>query len=123
MSRPAAHRVVVVGGGFGGLRAVRGLRRAPVQVTLVDRQNYTLFQPLVYQVAAGRSRQPRSRCRCARSSAGSRTPASSSHDVTGFDLERRQIILDDQPNGEGPGRLGYDTLIVAGGSRYSVLRP
>ena len=49
----SAHRVVVVGGGFAGLQAVRGLRRAPVEVTLVDRQNYTLFQPLVYQVATG----------------------------------------------------------------------
>ena len=49
----SAHRVVIVGGGFAGLQAVRGLRRAPVEVTLVDRQNYTLFQPLVYQVATG----------------------------------------------------------------------
>jgi len=49
----SAHRVVVVGGGFAGLQAVRGLRRAPVEVTLVDRQNYSLFQPLVYQVATG----------------------------------------------------------------------
>ena len=50
---PGPHRVVVVGGGFAGLRAVRGLRREPVEVTLVDRQNFTLFQPLVYQVATG----------------------------------------------------------------------
>ena len=46
-------RVVVVGGGFGGLRAARGLRRADVDVTLVDRHNFFLFQPLVYQVATG----------------------------------------------------------------------
>ena len=46
-------RVVVVGGGFGGLLAVRGLRRADVEVTLVDRQNFYLFQPLAYQVATG----------------------------------------------------------------------
>ncbi len=46
-------RVVVVGGGFGGLLAVRGLRRADVEVTLVDRQNFFLFQPLAYQVATG----------------------------------------------------------------------
>jgi NADH dehydrogenase len=44
---------VVVGGGFGGLQAVRGLRRAPVEVTLVDRRNFHLFQPLLYQVATG----------------------------------------------------------------------
>ena len=47
------HRVVVVGGGFGGLQVVRHLRRAPVSITLVDRQNYMLFQPLAYQVATG----------------------------------------------------------------------
>ena len=47
------HRVVVVGGGFGGLQAVRSLRRAPVEVTLVDRRNFHLFQPLLYQVATG----------------------------------------------------------------------
>jgi len=52
-SPPGTHRVVVVGGGFAGLRAVRSLRGAPVEVTLVDRQNFTLFQPLVYQVATG----------------------------------------------------------------------
>src|SRR6516165_4823374 len=47
------HRVVVVGGGFGGLQAVLKLRRAPVEVTLVDRRNFHLFQPLTYQVATG----------------------------------------------------------------------
>ena len=53
MSGAPKHRVLVVGGGFAGVQAVRGLRRAPAEVTLVDRQNYTLFQPLVYQVATG----------------------------------------------------------------------
>lgn len=48
MSRP---RVVVVGGGFGGLAVVRRLRHAPVEVVLVDRRNHHLFQPLLYQVA------------------------------------------------------------------------
>ena len=47
------HRVVVVGGGFGGLAAAKALRRAPVDVTVVDRQAYHLFQPLLYQVATG----------------------------------------------------------------------
>src|SRR5205823_951018 len=113
------HRVVVVGGGFAGLQAVRRLRRAPVEVTLVDRQNFTLFQPLVYQVATGAlspaeiavplrailRRQPNVRVLLA--------------DVTGFDLERREITLDRLPNGEGRATLAYDTLIVAGGSHYS----
>ena len=47
------HRVVIIGGGFGGLHAARALRRAPVDITLIDRRNYHLFQPLLYQVATG----------------------------------------------------------------------
>src|SRR5438105_828951 len=47
------HRVVVVGGGFGGLNVARKLRRAAVEVTLIDRRNFHLFQPLLYQVATG----------------------------------------------------------------------
>src|SRR4051795_3919410 len=47
------HQVVVVGGGFGGLETVKALRDAPVEVTLIDRNNYHLFQPLTYQVATG----------------------------------------------------------------------
>ncbi len=49
------HRVVIVGGGFGGLNAARALGRADVQVTLIDRRNFHLFQPLLYQVATGGS--------------------------------------------------------------------
>src|SRR5438034_2706168 len=46
-------RVVIVGGGFGGLFAARGLARAPVRVTVVDKHNYHLFRPMLYQVATG----------------------------------------------------------------------
>ena len=109
----SARRVVVVGGGFGGLRVVRGLRHADVEVTLVDRQNYTLFQPLVYQVATGalspaeiavplRSivrRQQNARVVLA--------------EATGFALDQREVELDGHEN------ITYDVLVVAGGSRYS----
>jgi glycine/D-amino acid oxidase-like deaminating enzyme len=47
------HRVVILGGGFGGLNAAQKLKRAPVEVTLIDRRNFHLFQPLLYQVATG----------------------------------------------------------------------
>ena len=53
MQTASPHRVVVVGGGFGGLQAVQHLRREEVEITLVDRRNFHLFQPLTYQVATG----------------------------------------------------------------------
>ena len=49
----AQHRVVIVGGGFGGLNAARQLANTPVHVTLIDKRNFHLFQPLLYQVATG----------------------------------------------------------------------
>lgn len=48
-----APHVVIVGGGFGGLSAARALRRAPLRVTLIDKRNYHLFRPMLYQVATG----------------------------------------------------------------------
>jgi NADH:ubiquinone reductase (H+-translocating) len=48
-----SHRVVVIGGGFGGINAIQSLRHAPVEITLIDRRNFHLFQPLTYQVATG----------------------------------------------------------------------
>src|SRR4028119_1919748 len=47
------HHVVIVGGGFGGLYAAKALAKAPVKVTLIDKRNFHLFQPLLYQVATG----------------------------------------------------------------------
>ena len=49
----ASPHVVIVGAGFAGLRAAKGLRKAPVRVTVIDRVNHHLFQPLLYQVATG----------------------------------------------------------------------
>src|SRR6185369_13355408 len=53
LQREARPRVIVIGGGFGGVAAVRALARAPVEVTLIDRRNHQLFQPLLYKVATG----------------------------------------------------------------------
>lgn len=112
-------RVVVVGGGFGGLLAVRGLRRADVEVTLVDRENFSLFQPLVYQVATGALssvevaiplRQVVKRQRNARVVLGN---------VTAFDLDTRTVRVDALPNDGSHTELPYDVLVVAGGSSYS----
>jgi len=113
------HRVVVVGGGFGGLQAVLKLRRAPVEVTLVDRWNFHLFQPLTYQVATG-----------ALSSSEIAYPLRAIFkrhenvrvlmaEVAGFDLQARELHLRPSAGVPAPATLPYDTLIVAGGSRYS----
>jgi NADH dehydrogenase len=53
MQHTPLHHVVIVGGGFGGLYAAKALRHAPVRVTLLDKRNFHLFQPLLYQVATG----------------------------------------------------------------------
>ena len=88
-------------------------------MTLVDRQNYTLFQPLVYQVAAG-ALEPAEIATPLRSVVRRQRNARVilAH-VTGFDLARREVRLDRLPNEGGPTVLGYDALVVAGGSRYS----
>jgi NADH:quinone reductase (non-electrogenic) len=113
---PARHRVLIVGGGFGGLEAAKALRHAPVDVTLIDRQSHHLFQPLLYQVATGVLSQ------------GSVAPPlrdvlRHQHNVevvlaeaAGIDLERRSVscrLLDRTWD------LGYDSLIVATGSAQS----
>ena len=114
---PAGHRekprVVIVGAGFGGLEAARKLARAPVQVTVIDRHNYHLFQPLLYQVA---------------------TAALSSADIAQpiravLRRQRNATVLLDEVVGVDPGaravktRSGaqqrYDWLILATGSRYT----
>src|SRR3712207_359347 len=53
MADGGAHRVVIIGGGFGGPNPARGLAKAPCRVTVIDRRNFHLFQPLLYQVATG----------------------------------------------------------------------
>jgi NADH dehydrogenase len=105
-------RVVIVGGGFGGLRAARGLRKANVQVTLVDRRNHHLFQPLLYQVATG-DLSPANIAAPLRSILRKqRNCITLLASVTGFDVEAKRVILDD-------GELPYDYLILAAGATHS----
>ena len=118
ISKPARHRVVVVGGGFAGLQAVRKLAAAPVDVTLLDRRNFHLFQPLAYQVATG-SLSPAEIASPLRSVLRrQRNARVLLADVAGFDLDGRRVLTTDLATGE-PEAVGYDTLIVAGGSAYS----
>jgi NADH dehydrogenase len=115
----APHRVVVVGGGFGGLQAVHKLRRAPVEVTLVDRRNFHLFQPLTYQVATG-ALSPGEIAYPLRSIfKRNRNVHVLLAEVSDFDLDTRRVLLRGVDGIPAPPSLDYDTLIVAGGSRYS----
>jgi len=110
---PSRHRIVIIGGGFGGLRAARALKSAPVDVTLIDRRNYHLFQPLLYQVATGSlspgqiaapirgvlSRQKNTRVLMG--------------DVVDIDPLAKRVVLADGA------AIEYDSLIVAAGSQTS----
>jgi len=107
------HKVIIIGGGFGGLSAAQALKSAPVDVTLIDRRNYHLFQPLLYQVATGSlspgevaaplrgvlSRQKNTRVLLG--------------DVVDIDPLSKQVLLEDGASFE------YDSLIVAAGSQTS----
>jgi NADH:quinone reductase (non-electrogenic) len=106
-------RVVIVGAGFGGLAAARRLRHAKVEVTIVDRTNHHLFQPLLYQVAAGGLSQSDCAAPIRPSLKRSANTTVLMAEVTDVDPERRQIVLADGH------RLDYDSLIVACGARTS----
>ena len=106
-----AHRVVIIGGGFGGLYAAQSLKNAPVDVTLLDQRNFHLFQPLLYQVATGWL-SPANIASTLRAvlhrQKNTRVLLGQAIDI---DLSARRVILSD-------GSLPYDTLIVATGSRH-----
>ncbi len=105
------HRVVILGGGFGGLYAAQALRKAPVEVTLVDRRNFHLFQPLLYQVATGSLSPGEIAAPLRGVLSGQKNTRVLLGDVVDIDPEKKLLIL---RNG---GHVEYDTLIVATGSQ------
>lgn len=104
--------MVVVGGGFAGLNAAKTLKHAPVRVTLVDRRNHHLFQPLLYQVATA-VLSPSDVAQPIRGILRGQANAEVlMEEVTGFDLDRRRVLTAD-------GEIDYDFLIVAAGAAHS----
>src|SRR5712664_1383141 len=104
--------VVIVGGGFGGLNAARALAGADARVTLLDRHNYHLFQPLLYQVATG-TLSPGNIAAplrgLLRRQANTQVLLAEARNI---DVQGRRVVLDE-------GEVEYDTLVVAAGSTHS----
>ena len=115
---PARHRVVIVGGGFGGLPATRLLGRKPVDVTLIDRRNHHLFQPLLYQVATGMLSPGQIAPPIRHAVRRYQNVRVQLAEVTGFDLDRR-IVHASTPVQLHAIELPYDSLIVAAGVTQS----
>jgi NADH dehydrogenase len=114
MQTAPRHRVVIVGGGFGGLYAARRLGRDErIDLTLVDRRNHHVFQPLLYQVATG-ALAPGEIAQPLRSILRRNTNTTVIlGEAVGIDVERREVQMSDG------GPIPYDTLVVATGARHS----
>jgi NADH dehydrogenase len=105
-------RVVIVGGGFGGLSAAKGLAGKPFDVTLIDRNNHHLFQPLLYQVATAALSPADIASPIRGILRGQRNVKVVLGEVTGVDLKRKQVLSEGR-------RIPYDTLIIATGARHA----
>lgn len=109
----SAHRVVILGGGFGGLAAAQTLKRAPVQVTLIDRRNFHLFQPLLYQVATGSLSPGEIAAPLRGVLSRQKNTEVLLGDAADIDPQNKVLTLRDG------GTFAYDSLIVATGSQTS----
>ena len=107
------HRVIIVGGGFGGLEAVNGLAGLPLSITLIDQHNYHLFQPLLYQVATASLATSEIAWPIRYLVRGRLEVTTLLATVVGVDVDARHVLLD------GGGSLLYDTLILATGARHT----
>jgi NADH:quinone reductase (non-electrogenic) len=110
-------QVVIIGGGFAGLFAARALRRAPVQVTLIDRAEHHLFQPLLYQCATGILSEGKIASPLRELLRKHRNVEFVLAEVTGLDAAGKRVLAR-RPMGE-PVEFGYDYLILAAGVRQS----
>src|SRR5215475_5010253 len=116
MPDPLPH-VVIVGGGFGGLAAAHALRNAPVHVTLIDRSNHYLFQPLLYQVATATLATGDIAAPIRHLLRRQRNVTVAMAEVTGVDVTNRRVLIDYLGQPDTP--FEYDYLILATGSTHS----
>src|SRR3712207_2384461 len=107
-------RVVIIGGGFGGLYAARALKRVPVEVTLLDRTNHHVFQPLLYQVATATLPATSITAPIRWLLRKQRNTRVLMAEVKDVDVERRVVRIDDERR-----EIPYDYLVVAGGARHA----
>jgi NADH dehydrogenase len=105
--------VIVLGAGFGGIEAVKSMRRAPVDVTIIDRENHHCFQPLLYQVATATLSPADIAWPVRHILRGQRNATVLMAEATGIDLKARRVLL------RGTNPIGYDCLIVATGATHS----
>src|SRR5947199_10814766 len=104
--------VVIVGGGFGGLTAAQSLKRVPVRVTLLDRNNYHLFQPLLYQVATGGLSPANIAAPLRAVLKRQKNVEVLLAEVRDIDIANRRVLVKEGDS------LSYDTLLVATGARH-----
>src|SRR6185369_11130633 len=109
MKRP---HVVIIGGGFGGLTAARALARAPVTITLIDRRNHHLFQPLLYQVATAALNPSDIAVPIRSILRRQKNTTVLMAEARRIDVANRKVILAD-------GELAYDYLVIATGATHS----
>lgn len=112
MAGPHIPRVVIVGGGFGGLYAARGLTRAPVAVTVVDKHNYHLFRPMLYQVATGLLSSDEVAAPIRSILRRQKNATVLMTEVVGIDAHARVVLTRE-------GTVGYDYLVLASGIEYN----
>ena len=105
-------KVVIIGAGFGGLEAAKALARAPVDVTLIDRQNHHCFQPLLYQVATAALSPADVAWPIRHILRKQKNATVLMAEVTGIDIAGRRVLI-------GSGAIPYDTLVIATGATHS----
>src|SRR5262245_63124464 len=107
-------QVVIIGAGFGGIEAAKALRRAPVEVTVIDRQNHHCFQPLLYQVATAALSPADVAWPIRHMLAPQRNTTVLMEDVRGIDMQSHLVLTDN-------GAVAYDYLVLATGATHSYL--